>query len=121
VAALFHRLSVTFHPIAKDTCDHASAEDRYLPSRQLRHLLRARTATCTAPGCLSQAIYCDCDHTIAYPDGLTCQCNLAPKCRRHHRCKQAPGWKVQQSAPGIMRWTLPSGRTHTTTPRVYDL
>jgi hypothetical protein len=48
------------------------------------------------------------------------ECDLAPKCR-HHRCKQAPGWKLQQPEPGLMRWTGPSGRTYTTTPTIYDL
>jgi hypothetical protein len=43
-----------------------------------------------------------------------------PRCRRHHRAKQAPGWHLQQREPGVMRWTVPSGRTHTTTPTVYD-
>jgi hypothetical protein len=121
LAGLLRRLNVTFRPIAAGGCDHASAERGYLPSRGLRHLIRARTATCTAPGCLAQAVYCDLDHTTPFPSGPSCQCNLAPKCRRHHRCKQAPGWRVEQSAPGVMRWTLPSGRTHTTTPTVYDL
>jgi hypothetical protein len=118
---LFRRLNLTFRPITEGDCDHAGVEDHYLPSRQLRHLVRARTATCTAPGCLAQAVYCDLDHTTPYPDAPTCQCNLAPKCRRHHRCKQAPGWHVEQPAPGIMRWTLPSGRTHTTTPTQYEV
>jgi hypothetical protein len=27
-------------------------------------------------------VFCDVDHTVAYPDGLTDQCNLNPKCRR---------------------------------------
>ena len=121
LAALFRRLNLTFRPIADGDCDHATAENQYLPSRALRHLVRARTATCTAPGCLAQAVHCDLDHTTPHPAGPTCQCNLAPKCRRHHRCKQAPGWHVDQPAPGIMRWTLPSGRTHTTTPTEYDV
>jgi hypothetical protein len=121
LAMLFRRLNLTFRPITEGDCDHAGVEDHYLPSRQLRHLVRARTATCTAPGCLAQAVYCDLDHTTPYPDAPTCQCNLAPKCRRHHRCKQAPGWHVEQPAPGIMRWTLPSGRTHTTTPTQYEV
>ena len=43
-----------------------------------------------------------------------------PKCRRHHRAKQAPGWRVEQPEPGTTRWTLPNGRTHTTTPTTYD-
>jgi hypothetical protein len=36
--------------------------------------------------------------------------NLRPKCRRHHRAKQAPGWRVEQPEPGVTRWTLPNGR-----------
>ena len=96
------------------------AEDRYTPSRKLKDLLRARTVTCDAPGCGAQAVHCDLDHTLPYPDGPTCQCNLSPKCRRHHRAKQAPGWRVEQPEPGIIRWTLPNGRTHTTTPTTYD-
>ena len=121
LADLIRRLNVTFRPIAKGTCGHADAEDHYVPSRGLKHLIRARTATCTAPACNAQAVYCDLDHTVPYPDGPTCQCNLAPKCRRHHRCKQAAGWTVEQPAPGIVRWTVPSGRTYTTAPTVYDL
>ena len=66
-------------------------------------------------------MHADLDHTIAYPDGLTDQCNLGPKCRRHHKAKQAPGWKVEQPEPGVIRWTLPSGRAHTTRPTVYDV
>jgi len=73
------------------------------------------------PGCGAQACFCDLDHTLPYPAGRTCQCGLAPLCRRHHRCKQAPGWKLRQPQPGIMRWTTPSGRTYTTTPTVYEL
>ena len=121
LADLIRRLNITFRPIAQGRCDHGDAEDQYTPSRGLKHLIRARTATCTAPACNAQAIYCDLDHTVAYPDGATCQCNLAPKCRRHHRCKQATGWKVEQPEPGVLRWTVPSGRTYATTPTVYDL
>jgi len=119
LADLLHRLNVTLQPIARKTCDHASAENRYRPSRKLKNLLRARTATCTAPGCQCQAIFCDQDHTIPYPNGPTCQCNLGPKCRTHHRAKQAPDWKLEQLQPGVFRWTFPSGRTHTTGPTVY--
>ena len=118
---LLRRLNVTLEPIARDTCDHASAEDRYAPSRKLRHLARARNQLCTAPACNAQALYCDLDHTVAHPDGLTCQCNLNPKCRRHHRTKQAPGWNVTQPTPGTTVWTTPSGRTHRTTSTAYDL
>ena len=121
LADLLRDLNVTFTPIAKGTCDHASAEDRYTPSRKLKHLIRARTATCPAPGCGAQAYHNDLDHTLAYPAGITCQCDLAPPCRRHHRVKQAPGWKLEQPEPGVMIWTTPSGRTYTTRPTVYEM
>jgi len=118
-AAFLRGLNVIPDPIAKACCDHAAAEPRYTPSRKLAHLIRARTVTCDAPGCNAQAQNCDLDHSVPHPDGPTCQCNLGPKCRRHHRAKQSPGWKVEQSAPGVIRWTLPSGRTHTTHPTSY--
>jgi hypothetical protein len=120
LADFLRRLNVTFTPIAKGSCDHASREDRYTPSRKLKDLVRARTARCTAPGCGAQAVHCDLDHTLAYPAGITCQCDLAPACRRHHRCKQAPGWKLAQPEPGVMRWTTSSGRSYTTRPTVYE-
>jgi hypothetical protein len=41
-------------------------------------------------------------------------------CARHHHAKHAPGWKLEQPEPGVMRWTLPSGRSHTTRPTRYD-
>ena len=117
---LVQALNIIFDPIAQGSCDHRQAENRYTPSRKLKDLIRARTVTCDAPGCGAQALYCDLDHTVAYPDGPTDQCNLGPKCRRHHRAKQAPGWQVEQPGPGITRWTLPNGRSHTTTPTIYE-
>jgi hypothetical protein len=117
---LIRALNITLDPITQGACDHRQAENHYTPSRKLKDAVRARTATCDAPGCGAQALYCDLDHTLAYPDGPSCQCNLGPKCRRHHRAKQAPGWHVEQPEPGTVRWTLPNGRTHTTTPTEYD-
>jgi Domain of unknown function (DUF222) len=118
---LIRALNVTCEPIAQGSCDHRHAENRYTPSRKLRDLLRARTTTCDAPGCNAQAVHCDQDHTTPYPYGPTCECNLGPKCRRHHRAKQAPGWRVQRPEPGIARWTLPNGRTHLSHPTTYDV
>lgn len=60
------------------------------------------------------------------PEGISagkkamCQCNRSPRCRTHHRSKQAPDWQVEQLAPGVTRWILPSGRSHITTPTRYD-
>ena len=50
-----------------------------------------------------------------------CPRNHSPRCRTHHRAKQAPDWTVEQTGPGVTRWTLPSGRTHVTALTKYDL
>jgi hypothetical protein len=120
LAELIRRLGLAFTPVTRDACDHAQAEDGYTPSQRLKHLVRARTLTCDAPGCDSPAVRTDLDHTVPWPDGPTDQCNLAPRCRTHHRAKQAPDWNVEQLAPGVARWTTPSGRTHITRPTQYD-
>ncbi len=73
------------------------------------------------PGGEQPPLPADPARTRPYPDGITCECGLAPLCRRHHRCKQAPGWTLTQPEPGIMRWTTPAGRVYTTMPTVYDL
>jgi hypothetical protein len=41
--------------------------------------------------------------------------NHSPLCRRHHRAKQAPGWKLDQTEPGVLIWTAPHGRMYTVT------
>jgi hypothetical protein len=120
LAALLRQLKITLAPIAKDGCEHHHREHRYRPSRRLRHLIRARTTTCPAPGYAAQATHNETDHTVPWPAGTTDECNLSPPCSRHHHAKHAPGWKLQQPEPGIMRWTPPSGRTYTTTPTRYD-
>jgi hypothetical protein len=101
-------------------CDHAWETSAYRPSDALRHRVNIRHATCVFPGCRRPATQCDADHTIAYErGGLTCLCNLAPLCRRHHQAKQAPGWRLEQVEPGVMIWTTPSGRRYTTGPGTY--
>ena len=116
------RLGVTITPLAAGTCDHRNQEPGYTLSPRLRHLIAARTVCCTAPGCRRPAARCDFDHTIAYhAGGRTCECNVRPLCRRHHRCKQAPRWALEQPDPGTMIWTTPAGRTYTTVPTIYHL
>jgi len=114
-------LNITsLRPIIRGPCDHGEAEDRYRPSRKLAHRVKARNATCTAPGCGRRAVTCDLDHTDPHHQGgRTCECNLAPLCRHHHRCKQAEGWRLDQPEPGVLVWHTPAGRTYTTTPTRY--
>ena len=121
VAELLRRLRVELAPIAKGKCDHRHYSDRYVISRKVKHLIKARAAKCTAPGCNRPAAEADADHTIPWPDGPSCECNLGAPCRYHHRNKQAPGWHLEQPEPGVMKWRTPSGRTHTTYPTRYIL
>ncbi len=115
-------LRITMTPISRGSCDHHQAEAGYRPSRKLRHIVRARNARCTAPGCGRPAARCDVDHTIAWDQGgLTCECDLAPLCRHHHRCKQAQGWQLEQPEPGVLIWRTPAGRTYATTPTQYAI
>ncbi len=113
-------LTTPLTPVTRGPCDHAHAETGYHPSRKLAHLIRARSATCTAPGCRRPAARCDLDHTVAWDQGgLTCECDLAPLCRHHHRCKQAEGWQLAQPEPGVLVWCTPAGRRYTTSPTQY--
>jgi len=120
LAELLRQLGITLTPIAKGTCDHAHREDRYRPSRKLRHLIWARTTTCPAPGCGAQSVHNEIDHTVPWPAGTTDECDLSPPCARHHHAKHAPGWELTQPEPGVMQWRLPSGRVYTTRPTRYD-
>jgi Domain of unknown function (DUF222) len=114
------RLRVQLTPIARGGCGHDRAEPGYRPSRALQHLIKVRNARCTAPGCGRPAALCDLDHTIAWDQGgITCECDLAPLCRHHHRCKQAEGWSLDQPEPGVLIWRVPSGRRYATRPTQY--
>ena len=76
-------LSTPLTPITRGPCDHAHGQVGYHPARTLVHRVRARNATCTAPGCGRPAARCDLDHTTAWDKGgRTCECNLAPPCKR---------------------------------------
>jgi Domain of unknown function (DUF222) len=76
-------LKTPLTPVTRGPCGHPHAETGYHPSRKLAHLIRARSATCTAPGCRRPAARCDLDHTIPWDQGgRTCECWLAPRCKR---------------------------------------
>ena len=111
---------VKITPIEAGVCEHRRESAGYQPSNTLRHVIKIRSRRCGFPGCRRPAVACDDDHTIPYDKGgRTCECNLHPLCRRHHQCKQAPGWRLDQPEPGTLIWTLPSGRQYTVTPEPY--
>ena len=114
--------SIPLIPIARGECAHRLEVPGYRPSPRLRHQVTTRSPRCSFPGCRRPAVACDDDHTLAWHlGGRTCECNLAPLCRRHHRAKQAPGWQLAQPRPGTVVWTLPSGRSYTTEPEPYPV
>jgi hypothetical protein len=106
--------------LERDPCTHQRQTLAYRPTRFLRHLITTRNRTCTEPGCNRPAHRCDLDHSIPYDQGgRTCECDLGPLCRHGHQAKQAPGWHLDQPEPGVMIWTMPSGRQYTTRPDPY--
>jgi hypothetical protein len=115
--------------IARDLADNASkarwcytltdqdgqplhyGEIGYRPPGRLRRQVEAFNPTCTHPGCDRPAERCDLDHTVPYDQGgLTCEHNLHPTCRRHHRVKQAPGWELIQINSGVYLYLTPTGQ-----------
>jgi uncharacterized protein DUF222 len=110
----------TIAPLPGDPCSHLHETAAYRASPGLRHLLEIRNATCTYIGCRRPADRCDLDHAVPYDrGGRTCACNLGPRCRRHHKAKQTPGWQLVQSQTGDLTWTTPSRRSYTTHPTQY--
>jgi hypothetical protein len=114
--------TIRFQRIETSTCTHQRESTRYQPSNLLRHIIKTRSPRCGYPGCRRAAVRCDDDHTIPYHlGGRTCECNLHPLCRRHHQCKQAPGWHLDQPTPGELIWTTPSGRKYTKSTEPYPV
>jgi hypothetical protein len=106
--------------LERGTCSHSRQSPGYRPPDALCTLVKIRQRTCCFPGCRRPAVRCDLDHTVPYDQGgRSCECNLAPLCRRHHRAKQAPGWRLDQPEPGTLVWTMPHGRSYTVTPDPY--
>jgi hypothetical protein len=110
-------LVIKVEPLASGDCSHDGQSAGYQPSPRLRHLIEIRDQTCSFPGCRRPAVQCDKDHTMPYDQGgRTCQCNIAPLCRRHHQVKQAARWRLEQPRPGVLEWVTPSGRRYLVGP-----
>jgi hypothetical protein len=90
--------------------------DAYRPPASLVRFVKARDGHCRFPGCTVSARFCDIDHVVAWPAGPTHPSNLACLCRRHHRVKQRPRWRVEMQPGAVLVWTDPSGRVRTSMP-----
>ena len=102
-------------------CTHQRQSAAYRPPPALRHLIGVRQQTCAFPSCRRPASQCDLDHTTPFHrGGPTCECKLAPLCRKHHEAKQAGGWRLEHSRPGVLTWITPSRRSYSTEPTVYS-
>jgi hypothetical protein len=101
-------------------CVHLGGTAVYRPSPRLREFVAARDLTCTFPTCGQPAWRADLDHTVPWHrGGPTCACNLGGRCRTHHKIKQLPGWKLDQTPRGTFRWTTPAGRIYPVEPHRY--
>jgi Domain of unknown function (DUF222) len=106
--------------LAGTDCTHARESSHYRPPPSLWHLVQIRSPRCTAPGCRMPAARCDGDHTQPFEEGgRSCECNLGPLCRYHHRVKHSQGWRLEQPEPGVLAWITPSGRKYFTGPAVH--
>ena len=112
--------TVKVNALASTGCGRERESNRYRPPPSLWHLIQIRNQRCTYPGCRMPAARCDDEHTIPFEKGgRTCECNLAPVCRHHHRVKQLQGWKLEQPEPGVLAWVTPAGWKYITGPANY--
>jgi len=93
----------------------------YTPGAALTAFLDSAAPTCTVPTCTIRAWRCDLDHRIPHPTGATCDCNVRPLCRRHHRLKTAGLLTITPSTnphhpPGTWTYTTRAGRAHPAMP-----
>ena len=100
---------VTIRPVLDlDTCRPSSTTQ--VPATTAEQV-GLRDQTCVFPWCTRPARRCDTDHVIPArtPGAITCGCNLAPLCRRHHRLKTHSPWTYLVLDPGTYLWTSPHG------------
>ncbi len=90
-----------------DLADHTAVEAYEIPDRLAERVLLLQP-TCVFPWCTKSSRRCDCDHRVPFAvGGPTCECNLTPLCRHHHRLKTHAGWRYTRVEPGVYLWTDP--------------
>ncbi len=100
---------LTVQPVV-DLNDHTRTDAYEVRGRfeTRNHLLHSM---CVFPMCTRPARECDHDHRVPRDrGGETCDCNIAPLCRRHHRLKTFGGWRYTLVEPGVWLWSDPHGQ-----------
>jgi hypothetical protein len=96
------------HPVI-DLNDHAET-DGYEINGRMRTRTELRQPICVFPWCTRPSRRCDKDHRVPYDEGgASCDCNVAPLCRRHHRLKTHRGFSYTIIEPGTWLWRTPHG------------
>jgi len=102
LADIAHRVAT-----GTDGAPNGEPADRF-PSVGLRRFLAIRDRRCGFPGCRVPSHRTDVDHIVDYAKGgPTVDANLVHLCRPDHELKTKHGWRVDQLAPGRLRWTSP--------------
>ncbi|WP_244932024.1 HNH endonuclease signature motif containing protein [Nocardioides sp. W7] len=102
-----------------DLADHVHVDAYETPDR-LKERQVLLQHSCVFPWCRKPARRCDCDHIDpAARGGPTCDCNIGPLCRRHHRAKTHTRWRYDKLDDTTFVWRSPNGllfkRDHTGT------
>jgi len=106
---------LTVQPVI-DLTDHARTDayeirDRFASRLDLLH------PTCVFPWCTRPSRRCDHDHRVPHArGGDSCDCNIAPLCRHHHRLKTHAGWRYTLLEPLRFLWSDPYGQQFLTDP-----
>jgi len=107
---------LTVQPVI-DLADHVQIE-AYEVSERLQIRTDLLNPSCVFPWCSRPSRHCDHDHGVPSAEGgSTCDCNLAPLCRRHHRLKTHAGWRYTTLEAGTHLWSDPHGQQFLRDPR----
>ncbi|GAA1475647.1 HNH endonuclease signature motif containing protein [Nocardioides aestuarii] len=100
---------LTVQPVI-DLADHTDST-AYESRGRLRTQVELLLPHCVFPWCTREARVCDHDHGVPHVDGgATCDCNLAPLCRRHHRLRTHAGWRYTRLDETTFLWADPHGQ-----------
>ena len=106
------------HLTIQPVLDLAGHDETTVHQIKNRTSLRADliAGTCVFPWCTTPARACDHDHIVPFnhtnpaAGGPSCDCNIAPLCRRHHQLKTHARWSYTPLEPGTWLWADPHGQ-----------